>query len=259
MHISDWLPTFSKLAKYEFNEDELDGINQWNMISMKDKSKREDVLINLSSIGPYYAYINKSYKIVIGTTNDGTSDYWYGQLNESEVFPQSVNYSKFIKDSTVGQILNGFTMKNHRSIVLYDYEITSLRNKAKITCYPHGLRLNVSHQSCYPIKTPCLFHIESDPCEMFNLADTRPDVLKLMLDSQIKFSKTMKQPRNRPADPRCDPGFFNDTWTWWWDELKITDPNEDGSSNGTSNNLISVILCLFSVLWCCTTLISSIR
>jgi hypothetical protein len=73
---------------------------------------------------------------------------------------------------------------------------------------------------CDPMTStkPCLFDLETDPCERNNLADSHPEVLLEMLDLVKKYEATLVPQLNKPADVEgADPRKFNNTWNPWID------------------------------------------
>ena len=64
---------------------------------------------------------------------------------------------------------------------------------------------------------PCLFNIEDDPCEYYNVAEKYPDVMKKLLSVLENYKKTMVPPRNKPLDKAADPNAHGGVWTPWRD------------------------------------------
>ena len=64
---------------------------------------------------------------------------------------------------------------------------------------------------------PCLFNIEDDPCEYYNVAEKYPDVLKKLLSVLENYKKSMVPPRNKPRDEAADPNAHGGVWTPWRD------------------------------------------
>jgi hypothetical protein len=64
--------------------------------------------------------------------------------------------------------------------------------------------------------SPCLFNIETDPCERNNLAKIYP-IITTQLYDVLKFHRTSLVPQlNQPVDAfRADPRLWNYTWTTW--------------------------------------------
>lgn len=63
----------------------------------------------------------------------------------------------------------------------------------------------------------CLFNVRRDPCEMVNLADIYPDVIKSFESIVQKYEEIAVPPSNVPDDPRANPNFWNGAWVSWQD------------------------------------------
>jgi hypothetical protein len=81
----------------------------------------------------------------------------------------------------------------------------------------------MSNSKCKPLERPCLFNLETDPCETYNLADKYPDVLQTLLDRLAEHNATALPPGNLPMDPRADPSFWMYTWTNFGDYSVMQD------------------------------------
>lgn len=66
---------------------------------------------------------------------------------------------------------------------------------------------------CKPLKEPCLFDIENDPCELNNVAQTYPSILEALLKELDKYKQSALPPSNTPLDPKGDPAHWNYVWT----------------------------------------------
>ena len=64
---------------------------------------------------------------------------------------------------------------------------------------------------------PCLFNIEDDPCEYYNVAEKYPDVLKKLVSVMENYKKSMVPPRYKPKDKAADPNAHGGVWTPWQD------------------------------------------
>jgi hypothetical protein len=64
-----------------------------------------------------------------------------------------------------------------------------------------------------------LFDILNDPLEDYNLADTNPDLVQLLVVELEKIKKNTVMPLNPPdlrPDPKSNPKYFGDTWSPGW-------------------------------------------
>lgn len=218
-HISDWLPTFAHLAGVKPPHD-IDGVNIWEALSLDLDSPRHEVLCNYDELTPYGSYILDEWKYVNGTTYDGTYDHWLGKPERNEKHKSFEHYGQSVLASEVGRILNSFEGHENQ---LSANEIEKLRASNILSCnnIPIPLRSDVAY--CDPMVRACLFNILKDPCERRNIASHYPEVMRSMEKRIIDFMKSAIPPRNKPRDVRSNPAKFNNTWTWWYDELGLTD------------------------------------
>ncbi|KAF6029584.1 hypothetical protein EB796_012153 [Bugula neritina] len=75
---------------------------------------------------------------------------------------------------------------------------------------------NSSLPACTKDK-PCLFDIQSDPCEYNNIASLKPELSKWLLEKLEAFADAAQPPRNKPSDPAAFPSLHNNHWTDWLD------------------------------------------
>lgn len=232
IHISDWLPTFAKLAGVSIDTP-IDGKNVWNALSYNLPSPRRQLLCHHDPIVPYMAYIQDNFKVVSGTTYIGAYDGWLsGPIDSSEEDTSfGDHYSEFILKSRAGKSLSKFVGSNKcrgqryvdaRSRGINAEEIDNIRKKAKISCNGYTPPNNNSDNACDPIKASCLFDIKNDPCETTNLALEFPEIVQKLEAKLGYYGSIAKAPRNTLPDRRCDPANFGGVWTWWYDALNIT-------------------------------------
>lgn len=234
IHISDWLPTFAKIAGVNI-DGHIDGKSVWTALSYDLPSPRREILAHHDSATPYMAYISDRFKLISGTTYDGMYDRWLSQppnaSEQNDTFGE--NYSDAILASDAGQVLSLYSKTNQANVqhqaenyLISKNEINEIRLNAQITCNGYKPNeLNTTIGGCNPIVEPCLFDILRDPCETTNVASTYPDIVVELLDKLDYYGKIAKPIRNQPFDPRCDPANFGGIWTWWYDELNITSRN----------------------------------
>nr|CAH7753973.1 unnamed protein product [Callosobruchus chinensis] len=209
MHIVDWLPTLLEAATGKSTSSEntnLDGISMWKSITEDVKSERTEILHNIDDMFGNAALTSDGWKVTKGATYDGMWDYWYG--------PDGRNYtynSTSVENSPAGQVLKALNMSASTET------INELRKAANVKC-------NTSEQDeviCKPLEKPCLFHIETDPCEKINLADKYPEKLRHLLNILEQYNRTALPPENLPLDPRGDPKYWNYVFTNFGDYMAI--------------------------------------
>lgn len=228
IHISDWLPTFANIAGVSL-DGKIDGKDVWSALSHDLPSPREDVLCHYDQVEPYKSYIRGKYKYVSGSPYNGQFDYWIhfnNETEENEYFKQ--NYASEILASDVGRALAKFTeppgkSKYKRNTAISHDHINEFRRKSRITCKGKTppYRGN-SSAVCNALVAPCLFDLTNDPCETTNLASKMPKILSKLEQAVNYYGRIAKQPRNKPGDPNSNPAYYNGTWTWWYDEIKIS-------------------------------------
>lgn len=229
IHITDWLPTFANLAG--INIKNLDGKNVWSTLSQNKPNPRKDVLCHHDILSPYMSYISGNYKYVNGSTYEGKYDDWLSSTSnsteENEDFGE--NYAEHILKSDAGQALYKYSFSNLKQTQVENEidwqgitstEIEDLRSSSKVTCEGVTKPPKDSPYYCDPFKSPCLFDLRNDPCEMINLATAKPDILARLEEKVIYYGKIALPPRNKPSDPRADPANYGGIWTWWYDEIR---------------------------------------
>ena len=82
--------------------------------------------------------------------------------------------------------------------------------KIMINCGDGGI-----HTPCHPLKEPCLFNIQNDPCEKNNIAQEYPQIVKELLTLMKQYNATAVIPNNTPDDPKCDPALHEYRWDSW--------------------------------------------
>lgn len=217
VHISDWLPTFSKLAGVKVNR-KIDGKDIWSSLSYNIPTPRSDVLCNLDKDIGYASYVRGKYKYINGSTYNGLYDKWLSSNNATEEnIDFRNNYGQRIMNSKVGRALLKYS---HGTCKLTARRIVAIRAEAVVTCNGKTPPAN-GPSKCSPLESPCLFNVIEDPCETTNIAHLQPNILRSMSLEVERLVSISKPARNKPSDPRANPGQFNGTWTWWFDELNI--------------------------------------
>lgn len=208
MHITDILPTMASAAGIHVNTRNLDGIDQWQVISESLPSIRKEVLYNIENVLSFSSVMNDGWKLVNGSENLKNS-VWLGDFKtESNI--SIAEYVDKVQESDAAKSLPQLTSQ----------DIKNSQINSTVKC--NSKKIN----KCNPIEAPCLFNIIEDPCERNNLARERPDKVKFLL-SRLSYHITEIKPSLRqPVDPKCDPRFYNFQWTWWIDEnIKIEEEN----------------------------------
>uniref|UniRef100_A0A1A9WE45 Sulfatase N-terminal domain-containing protein n=1 Tax=Glossina brevipalpis TaxID=37001 RepID=A0A1A9WE45_9MUSC len=216
-YIADFLPTLaSAVGIYlDIATLKLDGLNLWSALKYGYERVEREILHNIDDVDNYVSYSKGKWKFINGTTQEGKYDDWLSKRADNNTLdPRSLIYEEIIKNTTVWQKLQKFNISP--SIV----NITKLRQAAAVKCLEKDSNLL---QKCEPLKAPCLFDLDSDPCEQKNLYDEQHKNSKIVLEMLERIDNLRRQAHpmnNKPADPRCDPINYNNEWTWWEDILE---------------------------------------
>lgn len=201
IHVSDLLPTLATAAGISPISN-IDGIDHWNSLVTGKALARSEILNNIDTITGYSSYMRNGWKIVNGTTNNGSYDGWLNKASDY-IFPQERSYINYLKDK----------IRSLFSITMDANQILQLKNAATVSCN----KRNPNNVPCVPLEEPCLFNIVEDPCEIENLAKNIifKDKLLEMEEHLKQYLLTLISSRMQPADSKCDPANFNGTWSWW--------------------------------------------
>lgn len=225
LHVSDVFPTLAAAAEIPLGDfiNRLDGINQWPSLAQNSPGPRSEILHNIDDIFGYQVIMENGWKMVNGTTLAGKYDGFLGNFIEE---PARLNSSYYV-DLVLGSKVNRIIRRNFGSH-LDAITVNEMQSQATVIC-PQAIGIN----ECRALEKPCLFNLLDDPCEKDNLAESYPEIVE-RLTEKIEFArKTAELPRNRPSDPRADPRFFNNSWSYWL---------EEGGSAAISQDLLLWIL-----------------
>ncbi|XP_055692287.1 arylsulfatase B-like [Lutzomyia longipalpis] len=208
VHITDWLPTFLEASgATTYTSENLDGFDIWSTLSHNHRPVRREMVINIDPIVGYTSYYYNGYKVVNGTTSNGVYDSWIRSRN-FDISPEAPSYADIVMNSSVWQALNPFATRP-----LQPRDVDEIRSKTKITCHTQYRIFN----TCNPLKAPCLFYLDGDPCEMNNLAHFLPLKMASMRRRIKNVMRRMVPPGNTPVDPNANPALNDGLWTWWLD------------------------------------------
>ncbi|XP_076368527.1 arylsulfatase B-like isoform X1 [Tachypleus tridentatus] len=208
MHICDWLPTLYYAAGGNPADlGPLDGYNMWKVLSDNTPSPRKEILHNIDPVVDVGALRIEDYKIIYGTGN--FQDEWDGWYGPSGREPKSLILNKrYFKELLKMQkvLFDKSTMFN-----------SNYHSPAEVKCGPKPANAS---KNCQLHKAPCLFNIVEDPCEYHNLANQKPEVMKMLLQRLAEYRGTAVPPRNKPKDPQSVPPLHGYSWTNWMDDKK---------------------------------------
>lgn len=206
-HTSDILPTFAGAAEVEV-ADNLDGFNFWPVFQNGEKSPRDEVITVLDNVNNITALIKGPWKLVKGTGLNGTLDTYLGGIQKFKLSDDA--YAAKVLNSKVQKAIKTLQTQSQR---LTSSKINALRRAATINCNDD------SNESvlCEPLKAPCLYNIQMDPCEKMNLAGVYQKKLAELLNRMNYLLANNVVPSRRKAvdDPNCDPKLHEGNWVPW--------------------------------------------
>ncbi|XP_046838144.1 arylsulfatase B-like isoform X1 [Vespa crabro] len=234
MSIADWLPTLLSAAGLNKSQlGKIDGLDLWETIAGNQISPRSEILINIDDISNYAAIRYGDFKYITGDT--GINDEWLGESgkpSEESGFPPVYDPNQILQSKTgiaiAGVITAQEIIESRRSrsvdvkddinigfqkMMLTADQLLDLRMKSEIKC-------NVREEDmikCDALLAPCLFNIVNDPCEMINLAESKPQILALLERAILKQRFNVVQPTNQKSDDLANPLLHNNTWVHWGD------------------------------------------
>ncbi|XP_053408554.1 arylsulfatase B-like isoform X8 [Mercenaria mercenaria] len=237
LHVCDWLPTLYKAAGGSPSVmKNLDGYDHWESLSDKRKGKRKEILHNIDPKGQGHSGLRVGdYKILVGDVGMSWDDWYPPWQNPADTELLHINntqkYGHFLnkKESAVVDRHAKYFNKMVASNMGYEMEIDFDNEDAdkvspmtdsyyhkgapvRVDCGPKPFNASTN---CDPRKSPCLFHIPSDPCEYNNIAEQNKDLVIQMLTRLMHYENTMVPPLNGPEDPAGNPKYHDGAWVPW--------------------------------------------
>ncbi|XP_022829572.1 arylsulfatase B [Spodoptera litura] len=208
-HIADWLPTLYSAAGGETSVfKNLDGYDLWEALSNDLPSQRTKIVHNIDDIFGSASITVDNWKLHKGTNYNGTKDYWFGPTGRDGEYNVDLLYKSY-----AGVAINNITTLPNKE------RIMSIRDASTIKCNS-AKPIN----ECKPLKAPCLFDIQEDPCELKNLADEKPDILQALMSELERINATAVPPNNLDLDPRGDPRYWGRVFTNFGDYVNLETP-----------------------------------
>lgn len=217
MHISDWLPTLYAAAGGDTVQMEktMDGLDQWDRLVYNLVSRRDEVLLNIDEKTRNAALRLHNWKLVIGTTKGGEFDGYFGESGNQDPGTPAYNASAVFHSAAgkaLARALQARFGRPTREEVMY-----SLRSSATLRCEPNS---TFNAPPCNPAQSgePCLYDVESDPCELNNLARTYENVALHLRQLLVRRRAGLVPQANLAVDAVSgDPRRWNRTWIPWGD------------------------------------------
>ncbi|CAH1124701.1 unnamed protein product [Ceutorhynchus assimilis] len=209
MHVTDWLPTLFTAAGGDIGllDPDMDGIDIWSSLVYDLPSPRNDILINIDEKTRNAALRFYNWKLIVGTSQNGTYNDYYGNIVMEDIEAQNYNTSA-IYESPAGKIIRKV---NYTPLSEAEYE--NLRQQSALKCSA------AKKNPCDPATgAVCLYDIPSDPCEENDLAKYFPSVVRRMKRALVDYRKGLVAQIEGDVDiEAADPKFFKYTWNPWLD------------------------------------------
>ncbi|XP_063698187.1 arylsulfatase B-like [Culicoides brevitarsis] len=210
-HITDWLPTLMSAAGIKLRSSRpLDGIDQWNSISLGLMGKRREMLLNINPVVGWSSFIKNDWKLLRKAPE--ANDKWLSEANNDTQFRNEASYVQNIVNSDAQKAIG-------KGLNTFDVVQTLRRNQ--INCgVPR--KFGKGFKECDFSKTKqCLFNIISDPCERYDVSSMYPHILKQMEAALKVYEDQVVPSLYQPTDPKCNPAYFNNTWVSWNDPPSV--------------------------------------
>ena len=184
IHVTDWAPTFLRLAGVDTEGLDIDGVDQWEMLSTGAPSARDEFVYNMDRFTlhdqtiSYGAAIRQGdMKLVWGVT--GGNNGWYPVPDSNDDVPNLVD-PEYPDNTDDLEFTHGFGVPTHA---------------------PPNLPVH-------------LFNVTADPTEKQDLSDQMPELVEQMQNRVIELMKDMV-PAIYP--PQVDEGYPQDgLWVTGW-------------------------------------------
>ncbi|XP_026738978.1 arylsulfatase I [Trichoplusia ni] len=198
LHIVDWLPTLYRAAGGDTSVFEnIDGIDTWEALSEDLPSRRTDLVHNIDDQLGYGSITVGEWKVHKGTTYKGNWDKWYGPSGRVGKYDIELVYNSYS-----GNAIRKIGRMPSKNITL------DIREAATIKCDD-----SIPITACKPLVAPCLYNVDTDPCERNNLANEKPDILQMMLSELEKVNQTALPPNSKEPDPLANPKYWGRVFT----------------------------------------------
>ncbi|XP_029052715.2 arylsulfatase B-like isoform X1 [Osmia bicornis bicornis] len=208
IHVTDWLPTLYSAAGGDLKDlGEIDGIDQWRLLSEGHGRGRDKLLLNIDEVRKTEGAIYSRFKLLRGSVDNGYYDGYYG---DSGITIETPPYTDIVLKSSVSQSIT----YHLGGPVTQPSTMMQLRREATVQCRPN---MTYYHRHIFTTcnVTECLFDIVNDPCEMKNVADAYPRIAR-DLDLYLEhYGHILIRQIKLPVDWLADPRRRNNTWEPW--------------------------------------------
>ncbi|XP_036429366.1 arylsulfatase I [Colossoma macropomum] len=203
IHVSDWYPTLLALAgSPEPEPRRLDGYDVWGAISKGLPCPRTEILFNIDPVSRRPGEVDHRLLAVNGFGIWDTGVRAAIRVGDWKLLTGNVGDGDWVPP----QILPGGPQQWQ------------------------GMEKRQDQRG----KSVWLFNITADPYERSDLAEARPEVVKLLLSRIAEYNQTAIPARNPPDDPMADPQLHGGVWTPWLAEKE--EESEDGGEPADGHN-----------------------
>lgn len=208
VHVTDWLPTLYSAAGGDLKDlGEIDGIDQWHVLSEGQGRGRDKLLLNIDEVSKTEGAIYSRFKLLRGSVDNGYYDGYYGDSGRTIETPP---YTDQVLKSSVSQSIT----YHLGGPVTQPSTMMQLRREASVQCRPNMTYFTRTIFTTCNV-TECLFDIVNDPCETKNIAESYPRIardLDLFLEN---YGRILERQVKVPVDWLADPRRRNNTWEPW--------------------------------------------
>ncbi|XP_016912325.1 arylsulfatase B-like isoform X2 [Apis cerana] len=208
IHITDWLPTLYSAAGGDLKDlGEIDGIDQWRVLSEGQGHGREKLLLNIDEVMKTEGAIYSRFKLLRGSVGNGYYDKYYGDSGRTLETPP---YTEVVLKSAVSQSIT----YHLGGPVTQPSTMIQLRREATVQCHPN-VSYYFRHSFTYCNVTECLFDIVNDPCETKNIAEAYARIARDLDLYLEQYGRVLMKQIRKPVDWLADPRRRNNTWEPW--------------------------------------------
>ncbi|XP_064478905.1 arylsulfatase B-like [Ornithodoros turicata] len=207
MHVTDWLPTLYVAAggnKMNLGTAAtLDAVDMWAALNDPVMpSPRYQIIHNMDLARHSFAITYKNHKGIFQEKEVPRFSGWYPVPGPQ---PRSQCY---IYRATKGIAFKVLRKLHGRKFILSD----PTKQGSILEC-PTIEGAN----PCNVTESPCLFDLDTDPCEQDNVADKNPKIVQTLTDIVAKGTSYVPWEGELIPDLDCDPGVFGGAWVSWRD------------------------------------------
>ncbi|CAG0888292.1 unnamed protein product [Cyprideis torosa] len=205
VHITDWLPTLYSAAGGDVSSlGPIDGVDQWATLAQGQPGRRAEVLLNIDDTN--YALRIGKYKLVYDKSYPEFDDWWGPSGRENASSPVILPRHGGAKQQKNRKSLIKWILSSKFPLRSYEKFPSKIISSAAAPLKDCGRK--PASSTCPQDRQPCLFNVEDDPCEYYNLADEKPEIMDELLRRLAEYNQTVVPPVNQPSDPAADPALW---------------------------------------------------